>query len=196
MAHLSNVFPSWTDYYCVIKKIKLGLLFFSEKSKEFHVISGIPILNSSLALSEVAGTHGYLLHRARASRRVTTPWSVWPLLPVPGGPPGQRWGPPSIPTLGRFGQSREGSGAGSFVSVADFSLCEPRGPWTQSLRRADLLSQASRGRAQNPCVQSSTAWLLSLQAPFSFSPRGEWRGEAFLVFTPVHLGSFAPESFV
>lgn len=109
LAHLSNVFPSWTDYYCVIKKIKLGLLFFSEKSKEFHVISGIPILNSSLALSEVAGTHGYLLHRARASRRVTTPWSVWPLLPVPGGPLGQRWGPPSIPTLGRFGQSREGS---------------------------------------------------------------------------------------
>lgn len=48
LAHLSNVFPSWTDYYCVIKKIKFGL--FSEKSKEFHVISGIPILKSSLAL--------------------------------------------------------------------------------------------------------------------------------------------------
>lgn len=107
MAHLSNVFPSWTDYYCVIKKIKFGL--FSEKSKEFHVISGIPILKSSLALSEVAGTHGYLLHRARASRQVATPWSVQPLVLVPGGPPGQQWGPPSIPTLGRFGQSWEGS---------------------------------------------------------------------------------------
>ena len=53
LAHLSNVFPSWTDYYCVIK-LSLSCFFFSKKSKEFHVTSGIPILKSSLSLSEVA----------------------------------------------------------------------------------------------------------------------------------------------
>ena len=77
-----------------------------------------------------------------------------------------------------------------------FSL-KPRGPRTQSLRPADLLSQASRGHAQNLWVQSLTAWLPFSQAPFPLSP-GEERGEggAFLVFQTVHLGFVASLSFV
>ena len=41
--------------------LKNSLGYFFEKSKEFHVISGVPVLKSSLVLSEMETTHRYVI---------------------------------------------------------------------------------------------------------------------------------------
>lgn len=162
MAHLSNVFPSWTDYYCVIK-LSLGCFFSPRNQKNSMSFQEFQFSKVAFLSVRWQGTHGYLPHRTRArSRQVATscPCGLCSrFLVAPRVSGGGRLPSPPLGGLGSPGKAALESGA--VVSVADSSLCEPRGSWTLSLRRADLLPQASRGRAQNPCVPSSAAWLLS-----------------------------------
>ena len=140
--------------------------------------------------------HTALCYTEHAAQAGSTPVCA-AFAPGSGSAVGGRLPSPSCGGSHSPGKAALESGGCHLCLCGRFFSLKPRGPRTQSLRPADLLSQASRGHAQNPCVQSSTAWLLFSQAPFPLSS-GEEReeGAAFLVFQTVHLGFAASLSFV